>query len=217
MPEVPVTAPIEPIVAKASRDYRWRRYLLVIVIFGYGLYSLYDGFVRYPKANEAARQQGLEILPYPGYDVPFNRVFGIALPPLSLIFLAWVLYSSRGRYEFDGTTISTPASGPVPVKAIRRIERAKWDRKGIAYLHYQVPGSAKLGVIKLDDFIYERPPTDEIFRLISLAVEGNKAVAVNTTLQRIVCKACGVQNSASATACSACGAPLDVKNLISQS
>ncbi len=153
--------------------------MLVIVIFGYGLYSLYDGFHRYPLANAAARAQGLEILPYPGLDVPFNKTFGIALPPVSLLFLGWVLYASRGKYEFDGTTITTPASGPVPLKAIRRIDRSKWDRKGIAYLHYQVAGSAKLGVITLDDFIYERKPTDEIFRQISVAVEGNKAVPVN--------------------------------------
>ena len=217
MPEVPDTAPADVIVAKPSRDYRWRRYVLALVIFGYGLYSLYDGFVRYPKANDAARAQGLEILPYPGLDVPFNKTFGIALPPLSLVFLAWVFYASRGKYEFDGTTITTPGSGPVPVKAIRKIDRTKWDRKGIAYLNYQVAGSAKFGVITLDDFIYERVPTDEIFRLVSLAVEGNKAVAVNSAQQRIVCKACGMQNVATATKCTGCGAPLDLKNLVSKS
>jgi hypothetical protein len=179
MPEESDTALANVIVAKASRDYRWRRYILVIVIFGYGLYSLYDGFVRYPRANAAATKQGLEILPYPGYDVPFNQAFGVALPPLSVIFLGWIVYTSRGKYEFDGINVSTPGSGSISVKSIRRVDRSKWDRKGIAYLHYQVPGSSKLGVITLDDFIYERIPTDEIYRQISLAVDGNKAVAIN--------------------------------------
>jgi hypothetical protein len=170
------------ITAKASRDYRWRRYLLALVIFGYGIYSLYDGFVRYPRENAKAVAQGLEILPYPGLDVPFNKGFGIALPPLSVVFLFWVFYASRGQYEFDGTAIQAPGHGKVPVKAIRKIDLEKWDRKGIAYLHYQVAGTAKLGKITLDDFIYERKPTDEILRLVTVAMDANKAVAVSAPI-----------------------------------
>jgi hypothetical protein len=177
MSELPVIAPGGVIVARASFDYRWRRYLLALVIFGYGLYSAYDGFHRYPLANQAARDQGLEIMPYPGLDVPFNKTFGVGLPPLSLIFLGWVFYASRGKYEFDGATLSAPGHGAVPIRAIRRIDREKWDRKGIAYLHYQIAGSSKLRVITLDDFVYERKPIDEMFRQISIVVDASKSPA----------------------------------------
>jgi len=37
------------------------------------------------------------------------------------------------------------------------------------------------------------------------------------TIQRIQCEWCGSQNQATATACWACGAPLDVRNLVSES
>jgi len=171
MSEVSPTAPAAVIVAKASRDYRWRRYLLAIFLFGYGLYSCYDGFKRYPRENAEDRAHGLEIVRHPGLDVQFNQAFGVGLPPLSILFVCWILYASRGKYQFDGESISVPGHGTVPLKAIRRINREKWDRKGIAYLEYQVPGSAKLGVIKLDDFIYERQPTDEIFARVVQSME----------------------------------------------
>jgi hypothetical protein len=167
------------IIARASRDYRWRRYLLVIVLFGYGLYSYYDGFYRYPAENTAFLKlnPGAEKLPHPALDIPFNQTFGIALPPISLLFLVWVFYVSRGEYRFDGTAIQAPGHVSVSIKAIRKIDRDKWDRKGIAYLHYQVPGSAKLGILKLDDFIYDRRPTDAIFEQVVLATETNKPAA----------------------------------------
>jgi hypothetical protein len=181
MSEVPVTAPGEVIVARASRDYRWRRYALAIVLFGYGLYSYHDGFYKYPAENREFKRlnPGAEKLPHPALDIPFNQAFGVGLPPLSLLFVCWVLYASRGKYEFDGVTVTTPGHRAVPLKAIRRVDRTNWDRKGIAYLHYQIPGSSKLGAIKLDDFVYERRPTDEIFRQVVVAVESNKPAAVN--------------------------------------
>jgi hypothetical protein len=180
MSEVPATAPGAVIVAKAARVYRWKRYALVIFIFVYGLYSVYDGFRVYPRDNQKAIAQGLEKLPHPGYDVQFNQVMGVALPPLALIFLCWVAYASRGRYEFDGQTLSVPGHRNVSVRQIKRIDREKWDRKGIAHLHYQIPGNAKLAVITLDDFIYEQLPTDEIFKQISTAVtDANKVAPVN--------------------------------------
>jgi ribosomal protein L40E len=133
---------------------------------------------------------------------------------MAMAFLGWVLYASRGAYRFDGTTISAPGHEKVSLKSLRKIDASKWDRKGIAYLQYQMPGSAKLGVIKLDDFIYQRKPTDEIFRQITLAMESNKPAAVNAALQRITCSFCNAQNLPSATNCSGCGAPLDVKDLV---
>ena len=180
MAEVIVPSTGGMIVAKPSRDYRWRRYALVVVLFGYGLYSMYDGFIRYPRENSdfLNANPGVEKLPHPALDIPFNQTFGVALPPVSILFLIWVLYASRGKYQFDGTNLTVPGHGSVPVKAIRKIDRAKWDRKGIAYLHYQVAGSAKLGIIKLDDFIYERIPTDEIFKRVDTAVEAMKTSAV---------------------------------------
>jgi hypothetical protein len=204
------------IVAKPSRDYRWRRFGLVAILFLYGLYSIYDGFYRYPKENsDFHRAHPLaENLPHPALDIPFNQAFGIGLPPLSLLFLAWVFHASRGSYRFDGSTLSVPGHENIPLSAIQKIDRSKWDRKGIAYLQYQLPGSDKLGTIKLDDFIYQRIPTDAIFAAVLESVEGVKPPVETVAEQRILCQHCGVQNPITASVCTSCGAALDVKDII---
>src|SRR5215218_7618130 len=38
-----------------------------------------------------------------------------------------------------------------------------------------------------------------------------------TSMERIECQWCGIQNDTSRTTCDACGAPIDVKNLVSDS
>ncbi len=185
MSEAKIPPTQSEIVARPSWDYRWRRFTLVVVIFGYGLWSLYDGYVHMPQVNQQAKidHPGIEILPYPGLDIPFNQKLGWILPPLSLAFLGWVLYASRGSYRFDGTTLTVPGHEAIAVKSIRKIDRGKWDRKGIAYLYYQVAGSSKLRTIKFDDFVYERAPTDAIFNYLEKAVEAAKTpVAVSAPI-----------------------------------
>jgi hypothetical protein len=55
----------------------------------------------------------------------------------------------------------------VPLSAIRRIDKRLWDRKGIAFIDYDLDGSGGAGGrLKLDDFVYERKPTDEIYERI---------------------------------------------------
>ncbi len=151
------------ITAKAASDYRWKRYILVAVLLGYGILSIRDGFFIYPRDNADARSKHLDILPHPGLDVQLNQALGMLLPPFSMLLLAWSIYSSRGTYQYDGTTITAPGHPSVPLNAIRKIDRTKWDRKGIAYFDYQLPGTAKGGRIKLDDFIYQREPIDQMF------------------------------------------------------
>jgi hypothetical protein len=158
------------ITAKAANDYRWKRYILVAVLLGYGILSIKDGFYRYPADNQDAIRRNLDILPHPGFDVQLNKVLGMLLPPFSMALLAWSIYSSRGIYRYDGTTLTAPSHPPVQLNAMRKIDRGKWDRKGIAYIEYQIPGTAKSGRIKLDDFIYQREPIDQMFAHIEATV-----------------------------------------------
>jgi hypothetical protein len=181
MAEVP-TSTSGIIVAKPSNDYRLRRYVLVLLIFCWGIWSIYDGFYRFPTENKAftddPKHQGMVLLPHPGLDVPLNQFFGVVMPPLALLYLGWVFYNSRGMYRFDGETVSIPGHPPIPVQAIRKIDRAKWDRKGIAYVHYQPAGKPKLAVFRLDDFIYDRLPTDSIFEQLEVMLEGDQTPVV---------------------------------------
>jgi hypothetical protein len=160
------------IIARAAKDYRWKRYLLFAILFGYGLWSIRDGFYRYPRENADYFRQFPEGTkpPHPGLDVQLNEALGVFLPPFSVLFLAWCLYTSRGEYRFDGNTLQVPGHVPIPLNSIRKIDKAKWDRKGIAYVEYQLPGTNTAGRVRIDDFIYERERTDRIFEHLDAAV-----------------------------------------------
>lgn len=176
------------IVARAGRYYRNTRYLIFVIFFGFGLWCIRDGFFQYPRANdeaikeaiskvEAARGTTLSAseraevmlgtkLPHGGYDVPMNRGLGVLLPPLAVIVLIWTLRNSRGEYRLAGETLHIPGHGAIPLSAIRKIDKRRWERKGIACIEYEVFGSTEMRRFRLDDFVYERKPTDEIFEKI---------------------------------------------------
>jgi len=154
------TEPAGEVVARAARYYRMTRYFMVLMLFGYGIYSIYDGFYRYPRENEEAKKLGKDVLPHPGLDVPFNQFFGVLLPPLSIFMLFWCLRKSRGEIRFDGKNLTAPGHPPVPLENIVSMDQRLWDRKGIAYVDYDL--GAQKGRIMLDDFIYEREPIDAI-------------------------------------------------------
>src|SRR5881392_748804 len=137
------------VVARAATYYRVTRYIMVVVLFGYGIWSIRDGFFRYPRENAEARAAGKEVLPHPGLDVPFNRTFGIVLPPLAIIYLVYMLYKSRGEHRLAGETLYSPGHPPVPFDAITALDQRLWDRKGIAHIDYELNG--KRGRITLDD------------------------------------------------------------------
>jgi hypothetical protein len=180
--------PGEVVVAHASNEYRIKRYIMVALIVGMSLYFLYDGFIGYPAENERASQLGNQIeeakkagneaevsrlakertdLKYhTDLDIRLQKQLGMALLPISIALLAWALYNSRGAYRLVGNTLKVPGHPQVPLDSIVEIDRTRWDRKGIAYIFYQLDGSTEKKRIRLDDFVYERKPTDRIFTVI---------------------------------------------------
>jgi hypothetical protein len=172
------------LVAKPDLRFRAKWLLMGFVLLGWGGWSLYDGYVRYPRLNaeaiaEADRQgkPRPEKLPHPGYDIPLNKLIGWSLQPLGLAVVAWTFYRTRGEYRLSddgggaGTTLHAPGHPPVPLDSIRKIDKSKWERKGVAYLEYERPDSPGVtSRLALDNFIYEREPTDEIFRRIRAAL-----------------------------------------------
>ena len=89
----------------------------------------------------------------------------ITLAPKShevLLALVRWLYISRGTIRLDGSdTLHAPGHPAVPVSTITEINDDLWERKGISYISYEgAEGTA--GEIKLDDFVYERKPIDQI-------------------------------------------------------
>lgn len=154
------------IVAPPGRYYRNARYLIFLLFFFWGVWSLYDGFVKYPaeKAYDEAHPQ-VGTIRHAGWDIPFNRMFGIALPPLSIAVVAWALYRSRGQYRLAGNILYVPGHPPIPLNSIKTVDKTLWERKGIAMIEYELP-TGRQGKFKLDDFVYQQQPTDEIVKRI---------------------------------------------------
>ncbi|HEX4125009.1 MAG TPA: hypothetical protein VHY37_09820 [Tepidisphaeraceae bacterium] len=158
----------EPIVARAGSYYRNARYLVCGMIFIFGLWFCYDGFVRYPAYNqhfeamspEQRVEQHMET-PHDALGLFMQKAIGVTLPPVSILMLAYFLYRSRGEYRLEGQTLYVPSHPPVPIDRITELNRSQWDRKGIMIVHYALADrpSARL---KLDDFLYDRKGTDVI-------------------------------------------------------
>jgi len=159
-------------VARAARYYRTTRYIIVAMLIGYGAWSAYDGFVRYPRHNAEDTAKGLERVRHPGLDIPFNRTLGVTLAPLGLGLLAWWLYRSRGEYRLSGDVVHVPGHRAVGLNQIRQMDNELWQRKGIAMVQYEKEGGGEAS-FKLDDFVYERQPIDVIHDRIELHLKGD--------------------------------------------
>ena len=183
--------PVKPasgpeIVANPSGVYRLKQSAMAILLIGWGLWSVYDGYYNWPKQNQeiASLKEQIKHTPkedtkklteletslgklkeHTSLDITFNKVLGWALPPVGLLLLIRVFYVSRGQYRLRDDVLHIPGHPPVPLDAVRSIDKAKWDRKGIAYLNYQLL-NGKAGRLKLDDYIYHRTPTDDILKHI---------------------------------------------------
>jgi hypothetical protein len=155
------TSPAGPIVAKAGTYYRVTGLVMGLVMFVFGVLSVRDGFYKWPEQTQQEVARGQK----PSHNhlsILLNQVLGVVLPPAAIVLVAWRLYNSRGRVSLDQDTLQCPGQPPVPLDAITALDRSLWDRKGIAWVDYQLP-SNQTGKIKLDDFTYEREPVDAIY------------------------------------------------------
>ena len=157
------------------------------MLIGLGLWFAYDGFVGWPKENARIDQLKADIATARKADqepevrrleaelgklshhndtsITIQKVLAFTLPPIGLFVLVWSFYQSRGAYRLAENTLHVPGHPPVPLDAVTSIDKPDWDRKGIAYVHYELPTGAK-GRLCLDDFVYERTPTDAIFEYV---------------------------------------------------
>lgn len=173
------------IVARAGRYYRITRYVMFLMILGFGLAFLYDGFIRYPRQNaelaaleeqrrvattDADKQRlAVEIKKYEfrnNTSLMIQKLLGFTLPPLAIAMIAWSLHRSRGEYRLSGTKLSAPGHPTIDLDDITSVNNDLWDRKGIVWLKYET-AAGQQGEIVLDDFIYDRPPTDQIYDRIA--------------------------------------------------
>src|SRR6185437_3286037 len=181
------------VVARAASYYRMTRYTMVFVLLGMGGWFGYDGFKGWPDENlriadvnrqfdaamkttnfqlqDKLKADPLRVKPLRSHtDIFFQKLLGFALPCVGVAMLAWALRRSRGEYRLAGTTLTVPGHPPIQLQDVFNIDKQLWDRKGIAYLDYNRAG--RKGRIVLDDFIYDRDPTDEIYKRVDQYVAG---------------------------------------------
>jgi hypothetical protein len=162
--EVPLDPQTDaPIVARPALVHRLKISAVALMFLGFGIWCVRDGFFVWPRHNAEARARGIKE-PHPGFDVPLNQLLGIVLPLAGLALLGHMYRRSRGRYELSGTVISVPGHRSVPLESILRIDKRRWERKGIAEIEYDNGDGPRTFV--LDDFYYQRQPTDQILARI---------------------------------------------------
>lgn len=158
------------IVARAGGYYRKARYVMALICLGMGGWFAYDGWVAWPGENAAAVQRGEEKMPRSDLEIRLQRRLAVGLPALGAGVVAWMLYRSRGQYRLDGDTLHAPGHPPVPLAAVREIDKTLWDRKGIARIEYDDPAGGAPRRLTLDDFVYDQKPTDAILARVEKAL-----------------------------------------------
>lgn len=189
--------PSQPLVAHSGQTYRRYRYVMFVLMVGFGCWFLYDGFIVWPGHNEKykaveARVQLLEVkvrdnpqarkdmddalaelkrIPkkHSDFDLLLQRVLGFALPPVATCFLIMWLRRSRGEYRLENDTLYVPGYPPVPLTTIDSLDKTRWDRKGIAFATYKL-ANGKTGIIRMDDFIYEAHPIRDMVKCIEESI-----------------------------------------------
>lgn len=185
------------IVARAATYYRMTRYIMVVLLFVMAGWFGYDGYKGWPAENKriAAMSQDLEKAkrtgdkteidrltkegtalktPHSDTDIFIQKALAFGLPLLGLALLAWTLYNSRGEYRLANGTLSAPGHPPIQLDDIEEIDNKLWERKGIALVVYKTGGIASRHV-RLDDFIYQRDPIDEIHDRLQAHLGGDAA------------------------------------------
>jgi hypothetical protein len=155
-----------PIVARYDKWYRGKRVVVALALIVFGIWSIYHGFYLYPKENREWDSTKSAKPPHADYDAPFNKVAGIILPPLGIWMLVRLLRNSSRDIRLEDQTLYGPLHPPIPLTAIRKIDKRQWDRKGIAYLEYELGSPPTSGTFMLDNFLYEQQQIDEILRRI---------------------------------------------------
>jgi len=185
--------PTQPISAAAGKYFRNMRYLFVAAMLFMGGYFAYDGWIGYPAKNakfddltakmSAADAEGNEALKaslsaelklmgekHQQKDINIQIALGFLLPPMAIGMLIYWLRISRGTVELKEDTLHAPGHPPVPLANVIGLDDGLWDRKGISYAEYQLADGTK-GKIKLDDFVYDRMPIDDIHLLVRESVK----------------------------------------------
>ncbi len=176
------------IVARPDRRYRGKHLAFTVIMIAAGFWFAYDGWIGWPGHNQRLRSLDQQIdqaeqtgdrkryqdlkaqlasmhRQYTPVDLLIQRILAVGLPVFGILYGAWTLAVTRGQYRLVGQALMLPGHDPIDFADIQRLDKSRWERKGIATLYYQTATGSERSA-RLDDFAYERAPTDEIFERI---------------------------------------------------
>ena len=186
-----------------SKKYLLRFAIVAGVLLGFSGWSFYDWKYEYPRQMEAGRmyyqemsdeilgppslQEWVEVAQKNGWptttppqDYPDEASIRIQLwqfvgtGVVGLLVLMNVMRRWGSWVELEGSNLRNSYGEELTLDQIKKIDKKKWDKKGIAHLYYDQDGDE--GKFLLDDFIYERPTTDEILLKIEEHIGHDKIV-----------------------------------------
>lgn len=91
-----------------------------------------------------------------------QKNYGTFLVGVSLLLFGWYYYSTRQSVLFDGTTITAVNGSTVKKDEVFKLDKRKWENKGIVYAHYEQSGQKKK--IALDAYKFG----DEVEQIIEI-------------------------------------------------
>lgn len=183
--------------AKINSRHLLRLAVIGSFCIGLSLWSLYDGLVGWPNQRvralafqELDQQDRLEewrdYAIERGWDVVNpgppktpteinNQFFMVGIAGIAGLWIFIHLLRSMGRWvEADGSGLVNSRGHQLQFEQITALDKKKWGKKGIAKIQYQANGKKKQFV--LDDFIFQREPTDAILLLVEEKIGHEKIV-----------------------------------------
>jgi hypothetical protein len=151
-----------------------------VAFAGFGVWSLYDGYVKYPKVEAAfqeffeqdrleewihvAGEKGWkkewkkdsatgEAHIYSQWDIRTQFIMAAACLPIGLTILVRLFLTLPKKMTAEEDAFVTTAGERIPYAAVTGLDKKKWDRKGIVIVHYELNGVP--GKTKVDDWIFK--------------------------------------------------------------
>lgn len=188
------------VIARPDFWHRLQRCIAIpLICLGAGGWFLYDGAVRWPnenrvygdlstkieiakakndpKAESEAFEARKSFKHHDELDLNLQLLLGFFCIPLGLAAAYYFNSKARGRFRLADNVLEAPGHPPISIDSITEVDKTKWDRKGIAYLKYELPaangGRSAAGRITLDDALYQQEPMQRILKVIEKKLLGD--------------------------------------------
>lgn len=104
-------------------------------------------------------------------NINFSIFLGAVCAVITIPCMLW-FFKNRGTWlEIDGTRLSSSNGQSLDFSDIQTLDKKKWEKKGLATIHYGVKKT-----FVLDDLKYERKIVDEMIAEIEAAIPADKII-----------------------------------------